>query len=62
MRAVGVSRQDYQIFWGNTVGPAASAVRSARVALQQGRRHADDDQGLGFDTLSRSAMTLDVTG
>jgi multidrug resistance efflux pump len=61
MRAAGVSRQDYQIFWRDTVEAAASAVRSARVALQQAWLHADDAQGLGFDSLNRSAMTLDVT-
>ena len=61
MRAAGVSRQDYRIFWRDTVDAAGSAVRAARVALQQARLHADDVQGLGFNCLSRSALTLDVT-
>jgi len=36
MRAAGVSRQDYEIFWRNTVDAAGTAVRSARLALEQG--------------------------
>ena len=34
LRAAGVARRDYQIFWRDRVEPAGSVVRAARVALE----------------------------
>jgi hypothetical protein len=61
IKAAGVARHEYQIFWRDTVDAAATVVRLARLALQQGRLHQPDANGLGFDCLGRSPINADLT-
>jgi hypothetical protein len=59
MRAAGIAPHEYQIFYRDAVDAAGGAVRSARLALEQGRLHEADAKDLGFDCLGRSAVNMD---